>query len=331
MVQPPRPPSPLAHREPAAPVDAVTAPVIKVDGLVKHYGPVHAVDGITVQVAAGEIYALLGLNGAGKTTTIRMLLGMIAPTAGTVHLHGRPLRKADASIWADVGFLVETPAAYPELTVAENLYTVARLRRLPDRHLVDDVIDRLGLAPYANRRARTLSLGNQQRLGLAKALIHQPRLLILDEPANGLDPAGVVEIRHLLQQLAAQGTTVLLSSHILAEVARLATRIGVIHHGRMITELAATDLPDRIDRRLAVACRDQTGAAHALREARYKPTIDADTGNLYLTGQRALQQPDHIATLLVHAGHPPTRLDTEQEDLEAYFLRLVQEQEDSAP
>ncbi|WP_405097885.1 ATP-binding cassette domain-containing protein [Micromonospora sp. NBC_01412] len=190
----------------------------------------------------------------------------------------------------------------------------------------DEVIDRLGLTPYAHRRARTLSLGNQQRLGLAKALIHQPRLLILDEPANGLDPAGVVEIRHLLQHLADDGTTVLLSSHILAEVARLATRIGVIHHGRIITELATSHLAVRIRGRLAVACRDLAGAADALRMAGHEPTIGPDAHQLHLTGRRALEHPDSIATLLVHAGHPPTRLDIEHEDLEAYFLRLVQQQ-----
>ncbi|GAA4727513.1 multidrug ABC transporter ATPase [Phytohabitans rumicis] len=300
---------------------------IEIGDLVKCYGPVRAVDGITVRVAAGEIYALLGLNGAGKTTTIRVLLGMIAPTTGTVHLLGRPLRGADASIWAEVGFLVETPAAYPELTVVQNLRVAARLRHLPGHNHADEVIDRLGLAPYANRRARTLSLGNQQRLGLAKALIHRPRVLILDEPANGLDPAGVVEIRHLLQHLAAEGTTVLLSSHILAEVARLATRIGVIHQGRMITELATTELTTRIQQRLAVASRDLAGAAHALRVAGHHPIIDSDGAHLHVTDRRALEQPDQIATLLVHAGHPPTRLDIEQEDLEAYFLRLVHQQD----
>jgi ABC-2 type transport system ATP-binding protein len=301
---------------------------IEVAGLVKHFGPVRAVDGIDITVASGEIYALLGLNGAGKTTTIRMLLGMIKPTGGTVSVLGRPLQGSDPSVWADVGYLVETPAAYPELTVRENLHLAARLRRLPGNASVDQVIEELALAAYSTRRARDLSLGNQQRLGLAKALIHRPRLLILDEPANGLDPAGVVEVRHLLQTLAAQGTTVLLSSHILTEVARLATRIGVIHEGRMITELSTVDLPGKVHRHLAVVTRDNAAAAQALRTAGHDPWQNsmAMAGELILTDERALEQPEEIATLLVQAGHPPTHLALVEEDLESFFLRLVGEQ-----
>jgi ABC-2 type transport system ATP-binding protein len=229
--------------------------VIAVVGLVKHFGPVKAVDGIDLHVDRGDIYALLGLNGAGKTTAIRMLLGMIAPTEGEVHLFGTSVRRgaaqvALADVWARTGYLVETPAAYPDLSVLENLHLTARLRRLNDGHrgenAVTRIMDELGLNEYAQRKTGDLSLGNAQRLGIAKALIHQPDLLILDEPANGLDPAGVVEIRQLLQRLAAQGTAILLSSHILGEVARLATRIGVIHHGRILTELAAADVDSHV-------------------------------------------------------------------------------------
>jgi ABC-2 type transport system ATP-binding protein len=297
------------------------APVIHTEHLAKRYGPVRAVDGIDLTVTAGEIYALLGLNGAGKTTTIRMLLGMIAPTAGTVSVLGHSVQRAVPGLWAQVGYLVETPASYPDLTVRENLYLTARLRLLPPSPAAEQIIDELGLAPYADRRARDLSLGNQQRLGLAKALIHKPRLLILDEPANGLDPAGVVEIRYLLQTLAAQGTTVLLSSHILAEVARLATRIGVIHEGRFITELSTSDLPRRVHRRLAITTRDQDAAARVLRTGGHDPA--EQQGRLVLTGSRAIEHPDDIATQLVQAGHPPTHLAVEEEDLETFFLRLV--------
>src|SRR2546423_4444047 len=176
--------------------------VIEASGLSKRYDTVTAVDSVDIGVDAGEIYALLGLNGAGKTTTIRMLLGMIRPSGGAVMLWGTPVAPSARSVWSRVGYLVETPAAYPELTVRENLEVVRRLRGVTDRGAVDTVIERLDLTRYADRRARTLSLGNAQRLGLAKALIHRPDLLILDEPANGLDPAGVVEIRHLLRDLA---------------------------------------------------------------------------------------------------------------------------------
>ncbi|HCU49585.1 MAG TPA: bacitracin ABC transporter ATP-binding protein [Micromonosporaceae bacterium] len=296
-------------------------PVIEIRDLAKHYGPVRAVDGITIDVVAGEIYALLGLNGAGKTTAIRTLLGMITPTAGTVKLFGQPVSQSSHTIWSQVGYLVETPASYPELTVRQNLHITARLKRLSVQTAVE-AIRRLGLNPYADRRARDLSLGNQQRLGLAKALLGTPGLLVLDEPANGLDPAGVAEVRQLLKNLAAGGATILLSSHILAEVARLATRIGIIHKGRMITEIAAADLSSHLTRRLEIVCRDQDGAAAALRKAGHRPHA-AEGGMLTLAGDQAVGFPDQIATLLVNAGWPPVHLAVHQEDLETLFLRLT--------
>jgi ABC-2 type transport system ATP-binding protein len=300
----------------------VTPPVIAATGLSKRYRAVTAVDEVSLRVDAAEIYALLGLNGAGKTTTIRMLLGMVRPSGGSVTILGTPVRPGQRSPWARVGYLVETPAAYPELTVRENLEVVRRLRRLPDRGAVDDAIGRLGLTGYADRRARTLSLGNAQRLGLAKALIHRPDLLVLDEPANGLDPAGVVEVRHLLRELTEEyGTTVFLSSHILAEVARLATRIGIIHDGRLLQEIDADELERRERQRLTVSARDLDTAAAALTGAGYRTEPDGET--LVLTDERAVERPDDVATVLVHAGCPPTRLTVEREDLETYFLRLV--------
>jgi ABC-2 type transport system ATP-binding protein len=296
-------------------------PVVQVQNLAKHYGPVKAVDGASLTVTAGEIYALLGLNGAGKTTTIRALLGMIKPTAGMVSLFGTPVSQGASQVWAKVGYLVETPAAYPELTVTENLRLMARLKRLPAMTCTE-VVEQLGLGPYASRRARDLSLGNQQRLGLANALLGGPQLLILDEPANGLDPAGVTEIRHMLKTLAAQGTTILLSSHILAEVAKLATRIGIIHNGRMVTEIAAADLPQHVKRRLLVRCRDNQRAASVLQQAGFKPASGVD-GTLSMTSARAVEQPDEVATVLVDAGCPPLHLAVEEEDLETLFLRLT--------
>ncbi len=296
---------------------------VAASGLSKRYGPVIAVDGVDLRVDVGEIYALLGLNGAGKTTTIRMLLGMIRPTGGSVRLLDTTVTTTQRSLWARVGYLVETPAAYPELTVRENLEVVRRLRRLADRHAVDAVIDLLRLGPYAHRRTRTLSLGNAQRLGLAKALIHRPELLILDEPANGLDPAGVVEIRTLLRDLAdTHATTVFLSSHILAEVARLATRIGIIHDGRLVQEIDADEVARQIRPQLAVSTRDTTAARAALAAAGYESEPDGD-GRLVVRDERAVARPDDVATVLVGAGCPPTRLVVEGEDLETYFLRLV--------
>ncbi|MGW2162033.1 ABC transporter ATP-binding protein [Nonomuraea sp. NPDC001699] len=303
------------------------APVIEVAGLTKRYTGLVAVDDVSLSVQRGQIYALLGLNGAGKTTLIRMLLGMIAPTAGVVRVLGSDVSAGDRSAWARVGYLVEAAAAYPELTVRENVTVVRRLRRLPGS--ADDIIERLALTPYADRRARTLSLGNLQRLALARALIHAPDLLILDEPGNALDPAGVAEIRALLAELAQQhGTTVLLSSHLLAEVARLATRIGILHHGHLLGEHDADQLDHHRRRHLRLATRDDQAARALLRAHGYHPEPATPTG-LLLADPRALAEPEQVATVLVHGGVPPTELHLEEEDLEAFFLRTVAPEEGS--
>ena len=299
-------------------------PVIDAHGLTKRYGDVTAVDGLSLCISAGEIYALLGLNGAGKTTTIRMLLGMVRPSGGSDAVLGSVVRPGACAAWSRVGYLVETPAAYPELTVRENLTVAARLRALRGRRPVDEVIERVNLTAYASGRAGTLSLGNAQRLGLAKALLHKPELLILDEPANGLDPAGVAEIRDLVRELSGEhGVSVVLSSHILTEVARLATRIGVIHHGRLVRELHAADLSAQTRRRLSVAARDLVAAEQALLAAGFSP-IRTEAGSLDLTEARAIEEPEAVAILLVAAGCAPSRLVVEQDDLETFFLRVVE-------
>jgi ABC-2 type transport system ATP-binding protein len=311
---------------------------IRADGLTKRYGAVCAVDDVSLRVGHGEIYAFLGLNGAGKTTTIRMLLGMIQPSAGTAHLLGRPVHADALALWAQVGYLVETPHAYPELTVRENLEVFRRLRRLRDVHVVDRIIERLALTPYADRRAGTLSLGNAQRLGLAKALLHDPALLLLDEPANGLDPAGVVEVRDLLRELAHErGVTIFLSSHLLGEVARIATRFGVMHQGRLLEELSATEMERQRVRWLLVDARDRAGARASLHSAGLVVETcagdeahglagagaQAETGALRLSDAHAIAHPEEVARRLVEQGIDLTRLSVEEEDLESQFLRLV--------
>jgi ABC-2 type transport system ATP-binding protein len=217
---------------------------------------------------------------------------------------------------------VEEPAAYPELTVRENLEIARRLQGISDTRATSRVIERLSLAPYADRRAGVLSTGNFQRLGLARAFLHDPEVLVLDEPAKGLDPAGVVEIRGLLASLAHEkGVTVFMSSHILTEVDRLATRIGIIHQGRLIEELGADEVEKLRSLRLEIKVRDPAAAQGALARAGYAPK--ASEGTVILSEARAIDAPDEVATLLVHAGTPPLRLAVEQEDLEAHFLRLT--------
>ena len=295
---------------------------IETHGLSKRYGQVQAVSALDLRVGQGEIYGFLGLNGAGKTTTIRALLGIIRPSAGSARVLGEPVGPNGKGPWRRVGHLVERPVAYPELTVRENLEIARRLQGIADAGATPRVVERLGLAPYADRTAGTLSTGNLQRLGLARALLHEPELLILDEPANGLDPAGVVEIRELLAGLAReQGVTVFMSSHILTEVDRLATRIGIIHKGRLLEELAADKLEQLRAQRLEIKARDLPAAQDALARAGFAVTVS--DGTLVLNEPRAIDAPDQVATILVSAGTPPTRLAVEQEDLERHFLRLT--------
>jgi ABC-2 type transport system ATP-binding protein len=296
---------------------------IEASGLTKRFGNFIAVNDLSLNIRRGEIYGFLGLNGAGKTTTIRMLLGMIRPSAGTVSLFGAKVEPGQKGIWQRVGYMVETPHAYPDLTVRENLEISRRLRQLKDAGSVENIIGRMGLAQYANRRARVLSLGNAQRLGLAKALIHHPDLLLLDEPANALDPAGIVEVRKLLLGLAQNdGVTVFISSHILSEVAKLATRIGVVHQGRLVKELTAAELTEAEQQRLMVDVMDIIAAQAVLAKSGILARLEGKN-SLVITDKSAMQHPEKIATLLVEAGCPPSRLVIEQKDLESYFLELV--------
>jgi ABC-2 type transport system ATP-binding protein len=296
---------------------------IETQALSKHYRDVTAVDSLSLQVAEGEIYAFLGLNGAGKTTTIRMLLGMIKPTSGDSHVLKTRVRLGSREPWASVGYMVETPHAYPELTVTDNLEATRRMHPGTPRKAVGEIIERLGLAEYANRQAGNLSHGNAQRLGIAKALIHHPKLIILDEPANGLDPAGIVEIREYLFELShEQGVTVFMSSHILAEVSRLAQRIGIIHKGHLLQELNIGELQRNRRRRLIICARNMESARQSLIAAGHPAEIIQD-GSIELKNPEAIDHPDAIASALVQAGYPPTQLMVEEEELEQYFLRLV--------
>lgn len=306
-------------------------PAIETNDLGKRYGKVAAVNDLSLRVMRGEIYAFLGLNGAGKTTTIRMLLGMVKPTAGEARVLGTPIRVGEKKPWHAVGYLVEIPYAYGDLTVRENLEAMRQLRPGTPAQAVTRAIEQMNLGAYADRRAGTLSQGNAQRLGLAKALLHNPELLILDEPANGLDPAGIVEIRNLLRTLAhEQGVTVFMSSHILGEVARLAQRIGIIHQGRLLQELNMEELERNRRRRLVVKTRDDCAARVVLQNAGLSILANS-RGTLELEDTGAIERPDEIATRLVNAGLAPTMLNIEEEDLEHYFLRMVGAPEAGAP
>jgi ABC-2 type transport system ATP-binding protein len=301
-----------------------TEAAIATHGLVKHYGDVHAVDGVDLHVRPGEVYGFLGRNGAGKTTTIRMMLGLIRPTAGEVRVLGTRVGPGRQGVFARVGYLVEDASAYANLTVRENLDIQRRLTRSP-HDAIDETIELLRLGPYADRRAGHLSLGNKQRLALARALLHRPDVLLLDEPANGLDPAGIVEIRGMMRRLADErGVTVFMSSHILAEVAHLADRIGIVHDGRLLEEMRYDELRNRSRSYLEIGVSDAERAAALLTERLAIEDVErAPDGTLHAA--HAEDRAAEIARVLIGDGLDLTRLAVVKEDLEAYFMRLTEE------
>lgn len=297
--------------------------IIRTENISKHYGDVRAVIDMSLNVRKGEIYGFLGLNGAGKTTTIRMLLGMIRPTSGTAYIYDKKVTADNIELWKHIGSLVEIPYSYPEATVRENLEIFRRLRFISDKTSIDSVIEKLQLGSYENRKAKNLSLGNNQRLGLAKALIHNPDILILDEPTNGLDPAGIYEIREMLLDLALNhGVTIFISSHILGEISRFATRIGIIHQGKLIQELDTNQLEKLCNKRLVINAHEIENACSILNQKGFNVSKTIDN-KIEITNESAIAEPDTIATILVNAGCPPTLLKVEEEDLESYFLRTI--------
>lgn len=296
--------------------------IIETSNLTKHFGDTKAVDDVSIHVRTGEIYGFLGLNGAGKTTAIRLLLGMIKPDSGSVFLFGKKLKQA-SDLWNEVGYLVETPYSYPNLSVRENLEVIYKLRGLRNKSQIDNIIKVLQLKDYQDKKAKYLSMGNNQRLGLAKALMHNPKLLILDEPINGLDPAGIVEIREFLKDLVQNhGTTIFLSSHILSEISRLATRIGIVHHGKLVKELNTNLLETQIIKKLQIVTNDNQKAVNILVQNGFY-SISNYNGLIEISDPNTNGLPENIATLLVNSGLPPKMLHVWEEDLEAYFLRMI--------
>ncbi|MBX7433991.1 ABC transporter ATP-binding protein [Mycobacterium sp. Y57] len=215
----------------------MSAAPVALRGVTREFADCSGIRGVDLELNAGEIVALVGLNGAGKTTLMRLVLGMLRPTSGVVEYGGIPLAKVPAAVWAGVGHLVEYPLAYGELTTRQNLRLAARLHGADPGAVVERVLADLDLVAHADKKARRLSLGNRQRLGLAAALQHEPKIVILDEPTNSLDPAGVILLREVLRRRAADGAAVLVSSHHLDEVARVADRIEVLNGGRLIKRL----------------------------------------------------------------------------------------------
>ena len=291
--------------------------VVQTDGLTKRYGDRLAVDRVGMTVRRGEVYGFLGPNGAGKTTTLRMVLGLVRPTAGAVSVLGRPA--GQPGVTARVGALVEGPGFYPYLSGRDNLRTMARYRRVPEAE-VDRVLALVDLSVRAGDRFRGYSLGMKQRLGVAAALLGDPELVVLDEPTNGLDPAGMADMRALIVALAREGRTVALSSHLLAEVQDICDRVGVISDGRLLRESTVADL--RGAATLRVRATPEDGAlAVAMRLAGDDGVRRGDGGLLELDLPPAAAP--ELTRALVAAGLDVHEVTAAERSLEDVFFQMT--------
>lgn len=295
--------------------------MISTTGLTKRFGSLVAVDSVDLDVRDGDIYGFLGANGSGKTTTVRMLLGLVLATSGRIEVLGQPMPKSAAGVLGRLGALVEGPGAYGHLSGRANLMLNdasgnrdVRGSRSDRAARVDEVLDEVGLGGVGRRPVKAYSLGMRQRLGLASALLRQPELLILDEPTNGLDPQGIGEIRQLLLKLHASGTTIFLSSHLLAEVEQLCTRVGVLDRGRLIVQSELAELQQPTGR-VVLRSPDVAGIATALGDR----VVDRGADELVVTAS----EPAELNRWLVERGFRIAELMVQRRSLEQTVLEMT--------
>ncbi len=291
-----------------------TENAIQLEQLEKNFGQVKAVKNINLSVQRGQVYGFLGPNGAGKTTTIRMMLGLIYPSHGSIRVFNEPL---SSQTLKRIGSLVETPSAYAHLTGRENL-EVARVLRNTPKHRVQTVLEIVGLADAANRVVRNYSLGMKGRLSLAAALLHEPELLVLDEPTNGLDPQGIREIRDLIRSFPTQGMTVLVSSHLLAEIEQIATHVGIIHAGKMRFEGSLEALQNQHQPSVIIGVNNPEKAISILEQNNIKATIHP--AGIEMLEVSAAAQANRA---LIYAGLDVHQVHTQNFSLEDLFLEMT--------
>jgi ABC-type multidrug transport system ATPase subunit len=290
--------------------------------LKKYFCSVHAVDGVNLLVQHGEVFGFLGPNGAGKTTTIGMVLGLLHPTAGEIHLFEQPLKPTHNSSLRRVGALVGAPSLIPYLSARDNLSLLVRLHPTTPAGRIGEVLEQVGLSEAANRKAGKFSSGMKQRLGLAMALLNDPELLILDEPTNGMDPAGMREIRILLRSLAEKGVTVFLSSHLLHEVEQVCDRVAVLNKGKIVAQGAVHEL---LGQKSVVRVRvdSPTETAAVLASLPGALDIHANGADVSVSG---VSSQEVVAHLVSHSIIP-SEVSSGQNDLESLFLELTQDVE----
>jgi ABC-2 type transport system ATP-binding protein len=313
--------------EVASPAGELARPAITSAGLSKRFrGGQLAVDGVDLEVPRGSVYGFLGPNGSGKTTTIRMLLGLIYPTSGRHELLGTPMPQGATRVLPRVGSLVEGPAFYPFLNGRQNLARCDAADRTADprtaRQRIDSALDRVGLLAAAKKRYRAYSLGMKQRLGIAAGLLQPRELIILDEPTNGLDPQGTREVRALVREIATEGTTVFVSSHLLAEVEQICTHVGVMRTARLVFQGPLDELRRTGAARIQVETTDPQAAAELFGKLGLADTQVAEAA---VSAQLGDFEPERLCAELVHAGVPVRGLATVRPSLEDLFVGLTGE------
>lgn len=297
--------------------------IIETKNLTKQYGAQKSVSGLNIHVRKGRIYGLLGRNGAGKTTTMKMLLGLTKPTCGEVMIWGKPLSGNEKKLLPRIGSLIESPGFYPNLTATENLQIFASLRGVQGRHAIRDALELVSL-PYKDKKLFSqYSLGMKQRLAIALAVMHDPELLILDEPINGLDPIGIAEMRSFIRELCdAKGKTILISSHILSEISLLADDIGIIDKGLLLEEESLAELEAKSSRHIRFTVSDTAQAARILEHTFHEyhfTVLDEHRLRLYNMDLSV----GRIVTAFVREGLEVSEAALFEESLESYFKRVT--------
>ena len=297
--------------------------VIETKNLTKQYGTQKSVADLNIHVQKGRIYGLLGRNGAGKTTTMKMLLGLTQPTSGEVTIWGKPLAANEKKLLPRIGTLIESPGFYPNLTATENLRIFATLRGVPNRNAIKNALDLVGL-PYKDKKLFSqYSLGMKQRLAIALAIMHDPELLILDEPINGLDPIGIAEVRSFIRDLCTErGKTILISSHILSEIALLADDIGIIDHGALLEEESLAELEAKSSRHIRFTVSSTTQAARIL-ERNFHETQFIIQDDYKMRLHNLDISVGEIVTAFVENGLTVSEAYVCEESLEDYFKRVT--------
>ena len=307
--------------------------VVETSGLTKRFGDRVAVDDVDLRVPRGSAFGYLGPNGAGKTTLIRMLLGLTSVTSGRMHLLGRPVPAERAAALARVGAIVEEPRFHGHLTGRENLTVIAAARE-PEAHArIDGALARTGLSQRADERVKRYSLGMRQRLGVARSLLADPELLILDEPTNGLDPAGIREFRHMIRGFVAEGRTVLLSSHLLDEVEKICDSVAIVDRGRVVMQGPIAELARGGEETILIATSDEERALALLGENRAIASAVAEANGIRVRLRPEVEaEPaaDDLGRRLVLAGLAIRRFEPARASLEQRFLDITSRLEEAA-